>query len=173
MPAVHSFAGHLSRASLELLSPLGRLLGSLEAFLEPTGVLLAASWSLFGRSWGGLGVSWAPLGPSLGGSWSLLGPLGRLLGRLRGDQNVTQITCQKNINFQTHQRRIILPLGSPFCDPKSTKIGPKASPNLGRFSRAKKFLFKSLLGPSWADLGAFWRPSWGAKKRYGIGKRNI
>ena len=51
------------------------LLWSLEAFLEPPGALLAASWSLFGRSWGGLGVSWAPLGPSWGGlgiSWAVL-----------------------------------------------------------------------------------------------------
>ena len=42
---------------------LGLLL-SLEAFLEASGVLLAASWSLFGRPWGGLGASWARLGAS-------------------------------------------------------------------------------------------------------------
>ena len=56
------------------------LLWSLEAFLEPPGALLAASWNLFGHSWVGLGVSWAPLGSSwgvlepLGASWAPLGP---------------------------------------------------------------------------------------------------
>ena len=39
-----------------------------------------------------------------------------------------------------------------FGRPKSTKISPKTSQNLRRFSRAKKLLFKSLLEPSWADL---------------------
>ena len=71
------------------------LLMSLEAFLEPPGALLAASWSLFGRSWGGLGLSWAPLGTS----WGVLGPLGRLLGRLGGDpkqdKNETHFRTQK------------------------------------------------------------------------------
>ena len=65
MPVLHSVAGHLSRASLELLSPLDWLLGSLEALLEPPGALLGASWRLLGRSWGGswglLGASWVVL----------------------------------------------------------------------------------------------------------------
>ena len=51
-------------------------------------------------------------------------------------------------------------------------MAPKTNQNLRRFSRAKKLLFKSLLEPSWADLGAFWRPSWGQKKCFRIGKRN-
>ena len=57
--------------------------------------------------------------------------------------------------------RIIHVYGAPFWSPKSTQIGPKTSPKLRRFVSAKKMLFKSLLEPSWADLGAFWRPSLG------------
>ena len=56
------------------------LLWSLEAFWEPPGALLAASWSLFGRSWGNLGVSWAHLGGSWGALGGLLEPLEALLG---------------------------------------------------------------------------------------------
>ena len=62
------------------MSPLDRLLGSLEALLGPDGTLLGRSWGPLGASWGGLGPSWAPLGASwgaLGVSWA---PLGRLLG---------------------------------------------------------------------------------------------
>ena len=147
--------GRLLGALGRALSPLDRLLESLEALLEPPGALLAASWSLFGRSWGALGASWAPL------------------GRLGGDQNMTTITWPKKVNFQTPQRRILLRYGRGFGRSKSTKIGAKTSQNLRRFSRAKKLLFKSLLEPSWADLGAFWRPSWGSKNRCGIGRRSV
>ena len=47
-----------------LAGHLGLSFEALEAFLEPPGALLAASWSLLGRSWGGLGASWVPLGSS-------------------------------------------------------------------------------------------------------------
>ena len=123
--------------------------------------LLGPSWSFLGRSWRPHGASWSALG-------GMLGPLGRLLGRLRGDrgdQNETKITCQKKIDFQTPKRRILLQHGGRFGRPKSTKIGAKTNPNLRRFLTAKKLLFKSLLEPSWADLGAFWRPSWGLNLR--------
>ena len=33
-------------------------------------------------------------------------------------------------------------------------------------------LLKTLLEPSWGDLRAFWRPSWGPKNRFRIGKTN-
>ena len=56
--------GRLFGALGWFLRPLDRLLGSLESLLEPPGVLLAASWSLFGCSWGGLGATGAPLGSS-------------------------------------------------------------------------------------------------------------
>ena len=131
--------------SWRVLSPLDRLLESLEALLEPPGALLAASWSLFGRSWGALGASWAPL------------------GRLGGDQNMTTITWPKKVNFQTPQRRILLRYGGGFGRSKSTQIGAKTRQNLRRFSRAKKLLVKSVLEPSWADLGSFWVSSWRAK----------
>ena len=140
--------GHLGR----LLGALGWVLNPLDRFLGS----LEASWGLLERSWRPLRASWgAPAG--------FLGPLGRLLGRLRGDPNVTKITCQKQVNFQTPKHRVDLRYGAPFGRPKSTKIASKTSQNLRRFSRAKKLRFKSLLEPSWADLGAFWVPSWGPK----------
>ena len=43
------------------------------------------------------------------------------------------------------------------------KIDPNRTQNETKFKtifKSEKLLFKSLLGPSWADLGAFWRPSW-------------
>ena len=123
-------------------------------------------------SWGGLGCLFEPLGAVLGSLGRLLGrlegvlgPLGRLLGRLRGDQNVTKIKCPKKANFQTPKRRVLLRYGGGFGRPKSSKIGPQTAANLRRFSRAKKMLFKSLLEPSWADLGPFWRPSWAPNMR--------
>jgi len=72
-----------------------------------------------------------------------------------------------------HDRPLLLP--PPIWHPKQPQMAPITSPNLRlrRFSRANKLLFKSLLEPSWADLGAFRRPSWGPKKRSGIGIRNI
>ena len=39
--------------------------------------------------------SWGPLGALLEASWGLLGASWTLLGRLRGDQNVTKITTKK------------------------------------------------------------------------------
>ena len=127
--------------------------------------LLRPSWSLLGRSW-------RPLGASLGALGGVWGPLGRLLGHLRGDPNVTKITCPKKINFQTLKCRIGLGNGVQLGTPKSTKIGPKTGQILRRFLRAKKWLFNSVLEPSWVDLGPFWRPSWGQKRRFRIGKRS-
>ena len=147
--------------------------GILAGHLWSCRALLAGSWGLLRRSWSLPGRSWGPLGASWGALGGVLGPLGRLLGRLRGDQNVTKITCQKKVNFQTPKRRVALAYGAPFWHPKSTKIGPKTHQNLRRFSGAKKLLFKSVLEPSWADLGAFWRPSWGSKYRCGIGRRSV
>jgi hypothetical protein len=59
-----------------------------------------------------------------------------------------------------------------FGDQNRPKSDPKTGPNLRRFSSPKKLLFQSLLEPSWADLGAFWRPSWGQQQRSGIGIRS-
>jgi len=108
---------------------------NLVALLQPPGALLGASWGLLGCSWGLPGASC------------------RLLGRLRGDPNVTKITCQKRVNFQNPKRRVDLRYGAPFWTPKSTKMASKTRQNLRRFSRTKKMLSKSLLEPSWADLG--------------------
>jgi len=39
--------------------------------------------------------------------------------------------------------------------------------------KSEKIVFKSLLEPSWADLGAFWEASWGSQNRCGIGRRSV
>ena len=145
---------------------LARHLWSCRALLTGSWGLLRASWSLLGRSWGPLGASWGALG-------GVLGPLGRLLGRLGSHAKRHQDDMPKKINFQTKTRPQPIYFWLPKRTPKSTKIGPKTSPKLRRFSRAKKIVFKSLLEPSWADLGAFWRPSWAPFWPKSIGKRNI
>ena len=67
----------------------------------------------------------------------------------------------------------ILVFWPPREDPKSTKMASKTSQNLRRFSRSKTLIFKSLLEPSWADLGPFWKPSWAQKSSSRIGIRSI
>ena len=128
-----------------LLDPLGVSFEALEAFLEPPGVLLRPSWSLLERSWrplgaslGALGGVWGPLGSLLGALGRVLGPLGRLLGRLRGDPNVTKITCPKKVNFKSENGTTTPIFGEGFGSQNGAKIGPKTSPKLRRFSRAKK-----------------------------------
>ena len=145
----------LRKSFVGVLGSSWHLLGSLEALLEPPGALLGASWSLLGRSWGGLRASWDPLGPS----WRR--PKTRQKQRaFLSPQKYPKKSCS----------HIFL---APFWTPKSTKMAPKTSPNLRRFSRAKQIVFKSLLEPSWADLEAFWRPSWAPNLRSGISGRSI
>ena len=104
MPARLFVAGHLSRASLELIGSfsanmcvwhvLGKMFRHFESHFEAFKYgLLRPSWSLLGRSWrplgaslGALGGVWGPLGRLLGRLGGVLGPLGRLLGHLGGDQ---------------------------------------------------------------------------------------
>ena len=102
------------------------------------GAVLGGLGALWGGSWGGLGRSCGDLGSAFGAVKFLIDFLIDF-GRQKGAQR------------------------EAFGEPKSSKIGAKTSPNLRRFSTPKKFVFKSLLEPSWADLGTFWVPSWGAK----------
>ena len=153
--------------------PLGASWGALGGLLEPLEALWGGSWSLLGSSWGLLGRSWRPLGASGGALGGVLEPLGRLLGRLGADPKQHKNIMQKKTNFKSSKGPSTTKFWAPKDDPKSIKIGPKTSQNLRRFSRAKKLLFKSLLEPSWVDLGAFWRPSWGGAKPWDIGKRNV
>ena len=151
MPVCQFAAGHLSKASwVELCGSFGLLgasLGALEALLEPPGALLAASWSLLGRSWGGLRASWDPLGPS----WR---------------RSKTRQKQRAFLNPKKEPKKsCTLYFWGSFWAPKSTKNHPKTNQKIKRFSRAKKMLVMSLLEPSWADLGPFWRPSWAPNMR--------
>ena len=128
---------------------------------------MGSSWGLLGPSWRALGAFWGALGTLLGRLEGVLGALGRLLGRLRADQNVTQITGQNQTAFGSKRGGVSQVFWGGFGSRKSTKIGPKTSQNLRRFSRSKKLRFKSLLEPSWADLGAFGRSSWEPNMRSG------
>ena len=98
------------------------------------------------------------LGALLGGSW---GGLGRSCGDLKATLGAVKFLIVFLIDFgrQKGAQR------GAFWEPKSTKIGHKTGPNLRRFSRANKLLSKSVLEPSWADLGAFWTPSWAPNMR--------
>ena len=141
--------------SWRVLSSLDRLLGSLEALLEPPGAPWGASWNLLGRSWGGLRASRA----LLGASWRR----SKTRQKRRAFLNTQKYPTKSWINV----------FSASFREPKSTKMASKTSQNLTRFSRAKKMLFKSLVEPSWVVLGAFWRPSWGSNNRCGIGRRSV
>ena len=145
----------LRKSFVGVLGSSWHLLGSLEALLEPPGALLGASWSLLGRSWGGLRASWDPLGPSWRRSKTRQKQRAFLNPKKYPKKSCTQVFL------------------APFWAPKSTKNHPKTNQKFRRFSRAKKMLLKSLLELSWADLGAFWEPSWGSKNRCGIGRRSV
>ena len=140
-------------------SPLERLLGSLEALLEPPGVLLGTSWAILRHSGGLPGASWAPFGPS----WAVL----------EATQNKTKMKSIFEPQTRAQKAPTIIKFWAPFWAPKSTKMAPKPRQNLRRCSRAKKLPFKTLLEPSWADLEAFWRPSWGLRNRCGIGRCSV
>ena len=100
-----------------------------------------------------------------GGS-NLLGPLGWLLDPLEAMKNSERFFDDKSF------RSISLFRGG-LGRQSRPKMAPKTSQKLRRFSRAKKLLFKRLLEPSWADLKAFWEPSWVSKNRCGIGRRSV
>ena len=102
-------------------------------------------------SWGGLGGTLGPLGPT------------RMTPKQRAKRSAIS---------RPKLARAPLDFGGPFWEPKSSKMGPKTSPNLRRFSRGPKSLLKTVLEASWVHLGAFWRPSCGQKRRFRIGKRS-
>ena len=131
---------------------------------------MAASRGLLETFWSHLGPSWGVLGASrgdLGASWAALGASWAALGRLLGSSS-------KNIDFKTAQGGGGMAVfGNPFWLPNRPKTIPKTDQNPRRFSRARKTLFKTVLEPSWADLGPFWAPSWGPKSSFRIGKRSM
>ena len=146
-------------AQMYLRAPLGTSWIALGVILGPLGAILGglgASWGTLRASWGDLGEVWEPLG-------RLSDPLGAILGVLEP----TRMRTKRDTKTRRFQDRkgggVPYYFGTRFGRPKSTKMAPKTRPNLRRFSRAKKMLFKSVLEPSWADLGAFWTPSWGKK----------
>ena len=149
------FFSSLLGRSWRVLSSLDRLLGSLGLLLGPPGALLATSWRLLRCLEG------------------VLGPLGRLLGRLGADPKQLKYIMPKKTNFKSPQRTCYATWRGGFWRANPIKIGSKTRPNLRRFSTTKKILFQTLLGTSWADLGAFWRSSWGPNMRSGTSGRSI
>ena len=123
-----------------------------------------------GASWGVLGASWGPLGSLLGASWSLLGASWALLGpSCKGSKKASILRAL----LGRKRGGGMAVFGHPFWHQNRSKTAPKTSQNPRRFSRAIKALFKSVLEPSWADLGPFWAPSWGPKSSFRIGKRSM
>ena len=80
---------------------------------------------------------------------------------------------QTKNNFQIWKRRIHHVYGTRFGEPKSTKIDTQHESKFKTIFKSKKLLSQSLVEPSWPDLGAFWRPSWGPQNRCGIGRRSV
>ena len=120
-------------------------------------------WRVWGHQNGHVGALKIILGtkqPILGAKKAILEPLGRLLGRLGGLLGPLGclLEASKNkidfrIDVKTLKCRVPLPLGGGGLGRQNeAKIKPKTSQNLRRFSRPTKLRFKSLLGPSWADL---------------------
>ena len=105
------------------------------------------SWRLLGR----LGGLLEPLWALLGGSGSLLGVSWAVLQAIQNNKQHRAVFKPQILPYRPNY-------GGRFGEPKSIKIGPKTNQNLRRFSRAKRLLFKSLLEPSWADLGALGPP---------------
>ena len=163
------FFSSLLGRSWRVLSPVDRLLGSLGLLLGLPGALLAAAWSLLRRSWGGLGATWAPLGSSWGGHGATWAPLGSSWSHPKQHPKI----MLKQTNFKSPKRTCHPTWRGGFWRPNPTKIGSKTSPILRGFSRTKKLLFKTFLGTSWVDLGAFWRSSWDPNLRSGSSGRSI
>ena len=84
----------------EHMSFLGCLLG---VVLEASWSVWGASWVPRGSSWGRLGFSWGPLGSLLGPSWghlgAILGPLGAILGHL----GVKRQSMRQHVDFPMHE----------------------------------------------------------------------
>ena len=135
--------------------------------------LLTGSWGLLrslGASWGALGGLLEPLGALFLGSWGLLGASWAVLEAIH---NNAKITCKKRTTVRRQKKESTTFMGPHLGGQNTAKSDPKTRQNLTRCSRAKQLLSKSLLGPSWADLGEFLRPSWGSKMRSGIRRRSI
>ena len=118
------------------------------------GPLFAALGPLLGCSRGALGSSWGTLGRSWGGLGALLGALGSLLGALRS-------------LLERHAKIIkkSMPKMTDFGSQKPLKMSPKSHPkptkNRCKKRSEKKHRNKTVLGPSWGDLGPFCDRSWG------------
>ena len=131
--------------------------GGLGGLLERLGAPLGGSWDLLSASWEPLGASWAPLGGILGASWAHL--------------TTFTTTFKRRTYFEPNRGGTIKVFELPEGAQNRPKMGPKTKQNLRRFSRATKLLSKSLLEPSWADLGAFWKLSWAPIWRSGTRRR--
>ena len=98
----------------------------------------------------GLGASGVALGASWGALGGVLVPLGRLLGRLKGDAKKTKHSMQKRSQQGGHRPN----LWAPQRKPKSSQNG---TPNATKF----KTIFKSEKVALQEPLGAVLGRSWG------------
>ena len=102
-----------------------------------SGLPFLYSWLPVGAFWAPLGASWAPLGAS----WA---PLGASWGDLK-------IQVRNWSDFGSPKGAKREPKGSQ----NGTKMEPKTDQNRRQISTSKKAVFKTVLGPSWGDLGSF------------------
>ena len=95
----------------------------------------------------------------MGTSWSFL--------------EANKTTCNKKSDFKTEKGVHLKNFWPPIWEPKSVKIATRNESKFKTIFKSEKLLFKSLLEPSWAEFGAFRRPSWGGTKPWDIGKRDV
>ena len=65
------------------------------------------------------------------------------------------------------------PPGAPFGSPKRHQNRPHTDETSKRKFKMKKRRSKTILDPSWSDLGSILAPSWGQFEPKTIGKRNV
>ena len=126
-------------------------------------------WSSWGVFRGGFRGSGGPPGGLLGASWGLLEAILRGLGLSLFIFYNGSISDRFWDDFGPEKGGP----RDPFGTPNWSKIGPKTIPNLIRFLRPSKSVSKTVLGPSWADLGRFGASSWGPGRRFGVGIPSI
>ena len=100
-----------------------------------------------------LGSSSGHLGAISEPSWAMLGPLGAILGPLGPLLGAPWVEDQNLIDFGVD-------LGSQKWPQEGPKMDPKMVQNRHRNLTRYKMLSKTLLEPSWVDLGSSWVPSW-------------
>ena len=108
------------------------------------------------------------LGSVLGGSWGVL----RGSGGVRGGAGAVLEAILQQDDFSWIFGSILGSVWAPKRGPKGNQNGTKSGPKSKAKTMSKKEASQDFLEPSWGDLRAFWKPAWGPKKHFRMGKTN-